>query len=58
LTSSFAQAALVDDVLKEYATAGGMNFSANAGTAMWQKDYPDPKRAAMIKSRILKVPSS
>ena len=34
LASSFAQAAVVDDVLKEYSAADGMNFSAKAGASM------------------------
>ena len=34
LESGFTQAAVVDDVLKEYSAAGGMNFSAKAGATM------------------------
>lgn len=42
--STSAHAALVDDMLAEFAKAGAGPFKAEAGKALWTKEFNDPEK--------------
>lgn len=45
---SAGYAGVIDDQLKSYEAAGGKNFSAERGKAMWTQDHKDPESGKMI----------
>jgi len=47
---SLAQAAVVDDLLKEYSAQGASNFSAANAEKMWNKDFPDPEAPGKVRN--------
>jgi len=48
--ASLAQAAVVDDLLKEYSAQGASNFSAANGEKMWNKDFPDQEEPGKVRN--------
>jgi len=48
--STYANAAVIDDVLASYTAAGAGNFSASNGEALWNKDFPDPKSPGKVRN--------
>lgn len=43
LFSAASNAAVVDDMLKEYQSLGASSFSAARGDELWHKKFPDPE---------------
>lgn len=49
-SAALVQAAVVDDLLKEYTAQGASNFSAANAEKMWVKDYPDPEEPGKVRN--------
>lgn len=49
LFSGLANASVVDDLLKEYQSAGAAEFDAERGDKLWHKEYPDPDAAGKTR---------
>jgi len=50
LVSHGTNAAVVDDLLKEYKTQGAADFNAARGDAFWHKKFPDPENPGKTQS--------
>lgn len=49
-TATLTNAAVVDDLLKEYTSLGASKFSAANGELMWKKDFPDTEEPGKVRN--------
>lgn len=49
-TATLTNAAVVDDLLKEYTSLGASKFSAANGEQMWKKDFPDTEEPGKVRN--------